>query len=66
MTKQNKMTIKLGVVSAFLSYVTYLFIELAKNGTPMESALGQMGAFVVGVFAGIGIISTIVVFLVEE
>ena len=66
MTKNNVMAIKLAIVSSLLGFITYLFIDLAKNGSPVESAIGQMGAFVVGFFGLISVISTLVFFLTTE
>jgi len=66
MTKHNKLNLRIALVSGLLSYVTYLFIGLATTGTPTESAIGQLGSFVIGTFAVIGIVTTLVMFVVGE
>ena len=67
MTKQNKMTIKLATLSSIGVALTYsLATNAMTNANPFVAYGSQLGAFVVGMFSLIGVISTIVYFLVEE
>jgi hypothetical protein len=67
MTKQNVMTIKLAILSTLGVALTYF---LATNAMTNDNSLvaygSQLGAVVVGIFSGLGVIATIVYFLVEE
>jgi len=66
MTKTNKLRIKLSALSLSLTYATYLLAMLAKNGNGMESAIGQLGAMVVGTLTVGFLIATIVYIFVED
>ena len=66
MTKQNKMTIKLATLSTLGVALTYSLATNAMTNANSFVAYGsQLGAVVLGVFTGIGVIATIVYFLVE-
>ena len=67
MTKQNKMTIKLGFLSTIGVSLTYsLAANAMTNANPFVAYSSQLGAVVLGVFSAIGVIATIVYFLTEE
>jgi hypothetical protein len=67
MTKQNKLTIKVAILSALGVALTF-FLANTSVTTPdaATSVFSQMGAFVLGMFSLIGVISTVVMFLVED
>ena len=67
MTKQNVMTIKLAILSTLGVALTFFLGNYAMNN--INSIIGygsQLLAVVVGVFSAIGVIATLVYFLVEE
>jgi hypothetical protein len=64
MKKNTITTIKLGIVSAVLAYVTYYLAQLTySNPESIGYAMGVLGAPVIGIFAGISTISFLVFFL---
>jgi Mg2+ and Co2+ transporter CorA len=67
MTKQNVMTIKLATLSTLGVALTYFLGNYAMNNITSVVGYGsQLLAVVVGVFSALGVIATIVYFLVEE
>jgi Mg2+ and Co2+ transporter CorA len=67
MTKQNVMTIKLATLSTLGVALTYFLGNYAMNNITSIVGYGsQLLAVVVGVFSALGVIATIVYFLVEE
>ena len=67
MTKQNVMTIKLATLSTLGVALTFFLGNYAMNNISSIVGYGsQLLAVVVGVFSAIGVIATLVYFLVEE
>jgi Mg2+ and Co2+ transporter CorA len=67
MTKQNVMTIKLATLSTLGIALTFFLGNYAMNNITTILGYGsQLLAVPIGIFSGIGVIATIVYFLVEE
>jgi hypothetical protein len=67
MTKQNKITIKLAILSSVgVALVFLLGNNAMTNANPFLAYGSQLGAVVLGVFTTIGVIATLVYFLTEE
>lgn len=66
MTKHTKFTIKLGVLSLALTVALVMLDGVRKNGTVEGQVLGGMAEFVVGMFALIAVVGTIVNIFIEE
>ena len=67
MTKHNIQTIKLAIVSSLGVALTYFLATNAMtNAKPFVAYGSQLGAFVIGMFTTLGVIATLVYFLVGE
>jgi hypothetical protein len=67
MTKRNTLTLKVAILSALGVSLTFFLGNTAMTTLDAYvSAFSQMGAFVLGMFSLIGVISTLVMFLVDE
>jgi hypothetical protein len=67
MTKRNTLTLKVAILSALGVSLTFFLGNTAMTTVDAYvSVFSQMGAFVLGMFSLIGVISTLVMFLVDE
>jgi hypothetical protein len=67
MTKQNRLTVKLAILTTLGIGLTFFLGNNAMTNTNGALAFGsQLGAVVVGIFSALGLIATLVYLLTED